>query len=83
MEKTDILFVIYIYYLKYVFYCNFPKLKNIFVQNFNIIFDFITIIDGHKAHNAAITKLLWLEDKKILITASKDKSIKVKTYNIN
>ena len=30
-----------------------------------------------KAHEADITKMIWLEKENILMTASKDKSIKV------
>lgn len=30
-----------------------------------------------EAHSEAITKMIWMEDKQILITCSKDKTIKI------
>lgn len=40
----------------------------------------LIILDVVKAHNNDITKLAWYEEKAMLVTSSKEKSIKVNIY---
>ena len=54
---------------------------NMFFTQFSFYTE-LCLKDILKAHEGAITQMLWLEKSEILITASKDKKMKAINYKV-